>query len=745
MNFTTENVAVPIMPLALPEPAHTSRPEMLSSSFKNVKLRSRCPTSLASSEASANDGPLFMTSKAAKGHRRSLSHISNRSVRRADRGSEPNFKTQPDLTRENMAWDVINTEISEWQNVCQTGRPSWSSPASNWTRNGVRSTWREDPHAIPFSRLNLDHVERPRQRYDALRRAVTDSYLADSNNVQEIAQLVAIQLLSACFTLPPDHISSHKSSAYRCFDTLGADDIRDSRLISSLQMHTEARYSPSFGHQARNTSPADFWHGAYDGSTRSRSSSPHRQSTDADSLTRTARRRVHRASHTTDKSASNCSMDSHSGYFDHPGSSQTAETSRTLRERQGTRHNDLPSSSGRSIQSAPVSPGGSGWHMRPMSTLSPRTGRAQAGHEGGQLSRGISMHQQTPRFTLKPVIRSEPHHVYVQPVRELVIKRWQTLRGRFRRTRSQGGPETSSLASRAMSSTAGSGYSTPGERSFGSPFLSSDAKERRRRARERGDIHSSSVESSPRYNTPTSADGSGTASPLNFELYSSYHENGGRSRADIAKALTSAGINGLSNSPSQSFTPPNSHGSPVPSPPPALTGSLSSRVGSPTKSGTSNPRPSPSVPSFSPRRQGARRQRRSMLSEVCTPDDIEEERNDLSVVGSALASPREESGSDSLAGSGPVTPTLDMLLRDEASAASSPGPVTSMSAHEEVLNRRWTTSGLQRPRLHRVSSSGTQIFTPHEDGVEIDGLPVGPAADTWDDIGDGKRRERSFL
>jgi hypothetical protein len=46
----------------------------------------------------------------------------------------------------------------------------------------------------------------------------------------------------------------------------------------------------------------------------------------------------------------------------------------------------------------------------------------------------------------------------------------------------------------------------------------------------------------------------------------------------------------------------------------------------------------------------------------------------------------------------------------------------------------------------RTSTSGTQIFTPSDDGVEVNGLPTGPPAKTWDDPGQkGKKRERSFL
>jgi hypothetical protein len=48
----------------------------------------------------------------------------------------------------------------------------------------------------------------------------------------------------------------------------------------------------------------------------------------------------------------------------------------------------------------------------------------------------------------------------------------------------------------------------------------------------------------------------------------------------------------------------------------------------------------------------------------------------------------------------------------------------------------------RKPGLSRTSTSGTQVFSPDDEGVEVDGLPVGPSRHTWDGPG---RRERSYL
>jgi hypothetical protein len=40
----------------------------------------------------------------------------------------------------------------------------------------------------------------------------------------------------------------------------------------------------------------------------------------------------------------------------------------------------------------------------------------------------------------------------------------------------------------------------------------------------------------------------------------------------------------------------------------------------------------------------------------------------------------------------------------------------------------------QRRRLQRVSSTGTTVYTPSDAGVEVDGIPVGPGEDHWNEI-----------
>jgi hypothetical protein len=49
----------------------------------------------------------------------------------------------------------------------------------------------------------------------------------------------------------------------------------------------------------------------------------------------------------------------------------------------------------------------------------------------------------------------------------------------------------------------------------------------------------------------------------------------------------------------------------------------------------------------------------------------------------------------------------------------------------------------ERPRMTRMSTNGTQVFTPSEDGMELDGLPVGPGKDLW--VAKGKTSDSTYL
>jgi hypothetical protein len=140
--------------------------------------------------------------------------------------------------------------------------------------------------------------------------------------------------------------------------------------------------------------------------------------------------------------------------------------------------------------------------------------------------------------------------------------------------------------------------------------------------------------------------------------------------------------------------------------------------------------------SYSPRKTANRDRRRSMLSEVCTPEDFQPasrasgaaERSILSAVGSALASPKEEAPQN-----------LGMQIRRQEHEDATAG--STYDLFNSVADLR--VSHRERPGFPRTSTSGTQVFTPESDGVELDGLPVGPDRSRW--ARKGGRRERTYL
>jgi hypothetical protein len=682
------------------------------------KYQSRCSQSYKLSDrseayGSENSQVLYMAPpKKPRPRDRSLSSISNGSARRLDGSSDTKDDVKEGNIDDEISWSIIDREIFDWQYVCQTGRPYWWSPEAKYhcLKKLPPRTMNE-----PIPRIWMKQTdERPKAAYGVQRRAVSDSFLSDPETVHDLAHLVAIQLLGACFTLPPDSIEGLPAPNYTTLDKKGPTSFPDPRMISSLRMHTNFRYSPSFGHQPRNTSPVQVWPGHYDGPSRnssSRSATTWAASPDIRTSGSLSKRpRVHRALHVTEGSDS---IGSEVDDFD-----QAAAKTANVQSVKITR---LP---------------------KPKSRSSKHHSSTEYEDKGGSDAyRGSQPSQQSPRrnYRLQPMIRSEPHHVYVQPVRELVVKRWRSFRRRFGSSLHSALPTSQSEYPTSASESGASEAS--------SPAVSSDAKMRRPRAQERGDIHSSSIDSTPHYNSPASdvftTNPSGRISPCSIESnnVSTLPLAGQPMLADPLRTAESAPPKSRQSIletalPSDTSISPRSQTHPTSSILASCGSShsgfefLSSKSASPTSSH-----------SYSSRKTANRLRRRSMLSEVCTPDDFGTplgtntgacevvDRSILSAVGSTLASPREES---------PPTSSTKALRQRYQEAMSGP----SFSGFMGMTELRGT-SIQERPRMSRTSTSGTQVFTPEADGVELDGLPVGPDRSRW--ARKGGRRERTYL
>jgi hypothetical protein len=696
--------------------------------------RSVSVTSADQSECygSENSQVLYMSSplKRSRKSRSSLSSVGNQTTRIMDGPSDTKADAEECSAAEKVAWNVIDREIFEWQYVCSTGRPYWWSLESKYNplkRLPGRSTNEPSPQSW------MRDLDDPSKKfYNRQRRAVTDGYLAGESSAEDLAHLVAVQLLSSCFTLPPDQEGLPPD--FNSYNLNGRPNSPDPRLISSLKMHTHFRYSPSFGHQPRNTSPVQLWSRCYDGPSPlssplctaaglqtpiiGTSSSPPR------------RRRAHRPLNVTESSANWCWLENQSedhlrtagkDYLD-PTASASAWYRRQGIDDINARPMTLPylPSQSPARKQGPSSP-------QSDDDIDPERYR---GVQSCPRSRSPKTN-----YRLQPFIRSEPHHVFVQPVKELVVKRWNRFRRRFGGSLHSHVPTDSTEFMSETSSPAHSGAS--------SPSMSSDGRARRRRAQERGDIHSSH-DSTPHYNSPVTGYGTPNDSPVPNPFWadsaspSPSYQLANPLAAAPAPALEETGLSAGSSTYPNSSTPSGSsiqHDLLVASTSasPSIASQLKVQLTSPAQSYTKTMR---------------KKHRRSMLSEMHTPEDLagkiasgeaDQEaasRSALSAAGSALASPREvpaeaESG-------------IDFVLRlghYESVGNLGPGgalPMRRMSVSSE------TRASL---RLSKTSTTGTQVFTPSDDGVEIDGLPAGPSKEYWDNHSDGrgKRRVRTYL
>lgn len=684
------------------------------------------------SKASEDSQILYMSAsnlKATKTRRKIGRSLSSRS-NSAGRINDHLYDTpkEHDDSEESMSRNAIDREIFEWQYVCQTGRPYWWSPQSKYARLQKLQQRMAKEHNAE-AQAYTSKTDSPAQ-HDMRRQTVSDSYFAEQTSFHDLAHTIAVRLLGACLTLHPDSITAVTPEYTRNDD--GVSELRAPQLISSLRMHTHFRYSPSFGHQARNTSPVQLWPGRFDGPKSSSSPVGSNTGTSTPNIGTSSpcsrRPRLHRALNNTEGSETR--EEDEEDEEDYIRTCDNNELDPTVQNRAWYSREGIQDSNNRAFILSHMS--GSARRRRP--TRTPEPSREDIPSPSTAVTSAPKS-----RYRLQPVIRSEPHHVFIQPVRELVVKRWRNFRRRFSGSLHSSIPAGGYDEVGSASESSASGVS--------SPLLSGDAKARRLRAQERGDIHSSSVDSTPHYNTPIS----GHLSPSNNVLPRRNRDDSQNATpafqfADplvaaaslVAAERTQAGS--MPSSPSI-VTPLESEGiglSPTWST--SATGGNSPQVELTFFPSYSKPNTPSSPRTFSSQRSVGRPKRRSMLSEVCTPEDPWSpesfqsgsrqppfDRNILSAMGSALASPGEGITPDFLSGGKPVYQTLSI-----------PGhTVLPILGEVRPVNVR------KRPRVARTSTSGTQIFTPHDDGVEIDGMPVGPPRDAW--VGKGSRREHTLL
>lgn len=668
--------------------------------------RHRQPLQRRSTNSDSENSDILYIAMPEKSNRRdpSLSSISSNSGQRLDGTSEGNWPGKENSASPNPAekfsWDIIDQEIYEWQSVCRTGRPYWWSPKAKYDRlNAASARLANEPCSHLWAKEADDG---PKFEYNVRRRAVSDSFLADPNAVGDMAHMIAVQLLSSCFTLPPDIVQvPQQSRTLSGKNMLQGYDFSDSQMISSLKMHTRYRYSPCFGHQGRNSSPVLIDPDTYDDLPSSLP--PPLDATGiktpdiSTSNTLLRRRRVHRALHVTEGSATNCSLDSHTDDYLKLSSANvnldpTVRTKFKLSQQVTEDHGHKGCIPSQNIGKEKEVQQALAIDSQPHGRISyPEVQRT---------------HPKT-RHELNLITRSESQHDFMQPVKDLVVKRWKTLRRRL------GGSLHSNVPLAGFEQ-----YPLPSTSRTSSPAMESDGKERRRRARASGDI--SSYESTPHYNSPVSshfsAPGSGASSPTQKE-HRKVHPKYPLDEplvAAVSLALASGHSPTSSNVPARldAQNPSNSDLVDDANQSRADTGHATHHRLNSTASNHSS----------SVRRSRMRQRRKSMLSEVFTAEDLVDE-------GTTNRSDNETEPNIFKAKSS----TLPSLVNVTGSASDMLSPDSDISGSNKAS---------RKPGLSRTSTSGTQVFSPDDEGVEIDGLPVGLSRHAWDGPG---RRERSYL
>ncbi|PQE19229.1 hypothetical protein CJF30_00007580 [Rutstroemia sp. NJR-2017a BBW] len=584
--------------------------------------------------------------------------------------SESEDLSNLDSEVEELSWNIIDREIMEWDYVRRTGRPFWwsSESKSGRLRSLITRKLAEERNSFQIAEEGDEPTSR---QIIPMRRAISESNLPTTSLVtDELVQMIAVQLLGACFTLPPEYLVP-LTPALSSYNRKGCSKLPNSCMISALRMHTQFRYSPCFGHQARNTSPIQPWDGIYDGASRYSGSPPDTSGakTPVIGISGPIRRRTRlqkalKALNVTETSADSYNSESH----DHSNVTHTND-------------DDID------------------------------TSNVYRGMQSSQRSRTM--------YRLQPVLRSEPHPVFVQPVRELVVRRWRLLRRQF-------GGSLHSAVPATPSEEVGTDLATGAT----SPLLSSDTRSRRQKAQERGEIHSCSTESTPLYNTPVTGSITPAASEHLSFLYASRPDSPERPRG-VSQLDPDQNVDD-SDQIHQIIKPPDEElfietGAYI-SPNMTMTKSDAGFFFVQSESDMQFNRLG-FVPKGTPRRQ----RMTSMLSEMHVPKD------DSVPKGHQLTVHQNSS-------CGATAAMYDASV-DELGQRSRRRQGGSENGLDLPPNANGSLKGAYHPPMVRTSTNETQIFRPASDGIELDGLPVGPGEEFWDDSVDkkGKRKERTYL
>ena len=243
--------------------------------------------------------------------------------------------------------------------------------------------------------------------------------------------MIAVQLLATCFTLPPEPESCSLPAAFYRDRTYTKGHSSETRLISSLRLHTHFRDFPAFGHSARNSSFALAWPDLC--------SEPFREERLAEEISR--QRGLQQLENSQGCGTSHSSRRSwNEGLFKKVKDSCRDVAVPNLRRRRHDSSDDTttPHFQRRKIDRIFGRPKRFGIEAAVPVHATPGTSGTQPTWLNSRFSMGrsrVRYHDSldhTHRWSLQPVLRSEDHPVYIQPVKDHVVRHWRTFRARAR-------------------------------------------------------------------------------------------------------------------------------------------------------------------------------------------------------------------------------------------------------------------------------------------------------------------------
>jgi len=257
----------------------------------------------------------------------------------------------------------------------------------------------------------------------------------DLDRIQVITTMIAVQLLATCFTLPVEPERCSLPSAFYYDRAYKKVESPDPRLISSLRLHTRHRDAPAFGHNARNPSFALAWPDLC--------SEPSREEHLAEEISK--RRRLRRAPIAVhNQEALLNSRRSRSEILSEEMEDYSVDTvAQRPRWRRYQSSTEMTS-----IRKAPFQrrkidrifgrPRRFGAESTVPLQSTSRATRSRPSwpssmvNVAGTRNRYHDSAEDTHRWSLQPILRSEAHPVFIQPVKEHVVRRWRAFKSRSR-------------------------------------------------------------------------------------------------------------------------------------------------------------------------------------------------------------------------------------------------------------------------------------------------------------------------